>query len=1318
MRLNLSTSRPSPRAFQSGVALIVTVIMISVITFLTVAFLALSGREKNSVKIATAQTTARLAADEASARAQTEILAGIMTAGNIANFDLLVSTNYVNWNGFDPAAVDRTTNVNYDYRSIGGALTIPDAQQNIANLLYSPRPPVYVVTNLLTGESEFRFYIDLNRNRRHERSGYWPVISPDLVNPYYNTNGATMPAIVDGNTLSNYITGDPEWLGGLNRPQQPHSSSNKFLYRYAYLVVPEGKTLDINYIHNQALVPSSGTGRLRQGGQDFFRNQGVGTWEINLAAFLRDLNTNQWDGYAYDPVNAVPTTGTSFGDAGGLYRYRVNGPIAGNINDLNYNLYEFGYLYPASALLFQNDQIDGYSDGNLQTTINFNADLVKDNIKAPWVGANHPFHFFTTQDLFDPKKANRTGGGLKFTDRLYAASTNVSTYDQGTFYRLLSQLGADSATEDDDKLNLNYVNVGGLKVTNFVKWTDSNAITAALGAGVTGSVLFFTNTVDRLLEAYTAEWLAADFAAYTNFFKTDKAFGVSRIPVYVSNQFIYSPAVQRVLQVAANVWDSRANRRDTVGDLPTIFRPLFTVDNGNVYINGFREVTTRASLQTTPRPILDLTVTTNLPSIVAEDIIYGVPLVVGARKGLPNFNEFSMESIFTMTRKLELRKSAVGGADKINQTNQFFTMSLTMPSAAEFWNSYASNYDRKVSVYVTNRTTMSLTNDSGVVVNKTFVTSGFIANPKLGVTFWPNALNQTYSPKLTYQNYENPDSFLVTMRTNVPFLPTQTYLPNRNGNAGFIPTNSGTFYDTSQDLLAPNWGMTITNRISAMIVEQGTDRIIDYVLLGDLTSHRDLSLEFSVPSTGTGDAFDLLWATNRTSSGRTSGRKGVEQQVRISRGGDAAVNVTTDRWKSFGTFDPSDVDNAIAGFNAFFQDDSKLLSKPVPYSATINYAVPMSWQANDPLVHYLGAELFYIAGSGQISKMMPGITASNQLANIGAKNKRYLPWAKIPEALDTDPDAFNFSIKDPLVRSSDDWNFPTNNFATVGWLGQIHRGTPWQTIYLKSSNVGLTNIVNSPTEWANSVVYKPSAEKWANWTGNKTWAEGYYSRPVSDRVLFDVFSAALNENSTRGQLPINQTNLAAWSAVFSGMIALTNSSSEGALLAGFPGQFSPIVIQPAGLYNAFDSTTWSPLVRLVDGINRTRANTNYFANGTFNHMGDILAVPELTDASPFLNLAPGSLAVQRGINDAAYEWLPQQAMSLLQLGKPRFVIYAYGQSLQPAPNSIVTAGGAFFGLCTNYAITAEVATRTVVEIKGTAKAPRVEVKSYNILGPD
>ena len=101
------------------------------------------------------------------------------------------------------------------------------------------------------------------------------------------------------------------------------------------------------------------------------------------------------------------------------------------------------------------------------------------------------------------------------------------------------------------------------------------------------------------------------------------------------------------------------------------------------------------------------------------------------------------------------------------------------------------------------------------------------------------------------------------------------------------------------------------------------------------------------------------------------------------------------------------------------------------------------------------------------------------------------------------------------------------------------------------------------------------------------------------------------------------------------------------------------------------------------------------------------------------------------MTDAAYEWLPQQILSLLQTGKPRFAIYSYGQALQAAPNSIL-AGGAFSGLCTNYAITAEQVTRTVVTVVGSSDPgatnsflsadkrypPRLKVESYNILGPD
>ena len=101
----------------------------------------------------------------------------------------------------------------------------------------------------------------------------------------------------------------------------PHSGSNRFIARYAFLVVPAGRTLDINFIHNNARAVAA-----RQPfNMGFSRNQGVGSWEINLAAFFRDLNTNYWlgdspaipVGYHYRPTNFfVPSaSGTAFQDA-------------------------------------------------------------------------------------------------------------------------------------------------------------------------------------------------------------------------------------------------------------------------------------------------------------------------------------------------------------------------------------------------------------------------------------------------------------------------------------------------------------------------------------------------------------------------------------------------------------------------------------------------------------------------------------------------------------------------------------------------------------------------------------------------------------------------------------------------------------------------------------------------------------------------------------------------------------------------------------------------------------------------------------------
>jgi hypothetical protein len=154
---------------------------------------------------------------------------------------------------------------------------------------------------------------------------------------------------------------------------------------------------------------------------------------------------------------------------------------------------------------------------------------------------------------------------------------------------------------------------------------------------------------------------------------------------------------------------------------------------------------------------------------------------------------------------------------------------------------------------------------------------------------------------------------------------------------------------------------------------------------------------------------------------------------------------------------------------------------------------------------------------------------------------------------------------------------------------------------------------------------------------------------------------------------------------------------------------SPVVIQPAG--NAIGTN--SPLGFILAGINNTRSRSNNF-NGTFRHLGDILATPELTVASPYLDTKSLD-QLHGGISDAMYERIPQQVMGLLRHDtEPRFTVYAYGQSLKPAERSLVQPSG----LCTNYQVTSEVAIRGVVRIEGAPANPHAVVENYNFLPPD
>src|SRR5690242_7501411 len=94
--------------------------MLSIITFMAVTFLVLSQRERSSVTTTTDMKIARNASDTALARVSAELLTRMLVNSNFQDFDLMVSTNYINYAGFVDAIPPTPTNVNYDYEANNG----------------------------------------------------------------------------------------------------------------------------------------------------------------------------------------------------------------------------------------------------------------------------------------------------------------------------------------------------------------------------------------------------------------------------------------------------------------------------------------------------------------------------------------------------------------------------------------------------------------------------------------------------------------------------------------------------------------------------------------------------------------------------------------------------------------------------------------------------------------------------------------------------------------------------------------------------------------------------------------------------------------------------------------------------------------------------------------------------------------------------------------------------------------------------------------------------------------------------------------------
>jgi len=648
--------------------------------------------------------------------------------------------------------------------------------------------------------------------------------------------------------------------------------------------------------------------------------------------------------------------------------------------------------------------------------------------------------------------------------------------------------------------------------------------------------------------------------------------------------------------------------------------------------------------------------------------------VIGAKKGFPNFNEFLLQTSVQVTRRLQAFKP------DLKKPNVFFQQSyeigISNYLALEAWNSYTQAFPRALDVLVTNRVWLSLSNASAPVVS-TVTSNSFLTTSNFTIA------NNLWAGK----EFRVPMSNTVALVPDWEFHFQKPYLRVPRDNVTFDPINLG--------FPVPDWKLYVTNRLQFILIDKASGRIVDYVnfdrMMGGMDITRALAGEtnlFGDPGLQPG----AFWLTNHLGNVANAMTWGITNQIYVSTNN---VLARAD-WTSYtdNPIDGKSKEKAVDDFRKFLGlpplFDLTNTNPPtgntvqVPFTPTRKLDQQLSWQVNDPLVHYTMEDLYdpFYADTNAVQALKPGQRAETN--NIGQPNDRSRPWGgKSTKDPSSNPLAYDLAIKDPLIANSDDWDFPTNKFPNIGWLGRVHRGTPWQTVYLKSS-----------VEPTNS---------WGKWAGR------FDTHPTNDWHLVGLFTTAPNDNAARGLLSVNQTNSAAWSAVLGGVSVLTNTVPGNPNTQLAP-TYASMLIEPV-----------SPQLNyIVTNINAARLQQ---PGQVFRDLGSVLASTNLTTGSPFLNLSSDPQN-KRSVSDEVYERIPQQILSLLKEDEPFLVIYSFGQSLRPAADSIVRTPGVYRNLCTNYQVTGEVVTKTAVRIDEIPQPPKqplrykAVVESYSILPSD
>jgi len=417
---------------------------------------------------------------------------------------------------------------------------------------------------------------------------------------------------------------------------------------------------------------------------------------------------------------------------------------------------------------------------------------------------------------------------------------------------------------------------------------------------------------------------------------------ITNIPIYEdpaqfggTNINYYTPAVHRILQLAANIFDATTNRFIDGGptNYPTVFRPIFGSQNGIATIIGYTEVTN--------------TVEAFYPTLNAFDFIkvsqpvnlginmYGVPWVIGAKKGFPNFNQFSMENAVNVSRELQF----TNGLNKPPwTTNQFYNLSVTNSFAVGAWNSYTNTYGRSLQIVASNELSIIVSNESAVLLS--------MSNLPFGTNFILSSWPGWSASALTLTTPMADNSFIIALNTSRIFTNA-----NYTRTPPFaLPLNPPAWSAT----YVPHLFVVLENKLRYVLIDTAVNRVIDFVNIDKTQPSVDIA---SMLNSGqfnlVPDKTDLQaqWSTNLTHGLPI----GILNQILVGEDPNSPV------WQQVQPNATIRTAQANVFLTRLLNGGTNNFQAPFSPSSTIYQRI--AWQANDPLVHYLAADITSTNGS-------------------------------------------------------------------------------------------------------------------------------------------------------------------------------------------------------------------------------------------------------------------------------------------------------------------------------------------------------------------